>query len=99
MPKTKSLNWKNELVFADYNKILVIGGFGDSDIDTSDVEIVDLESSKSNCQKLPVFPYVTHSGVAGIDLIGQPFACRGHGQQCFALSQQSRESRYSTVGA
>jgi hypothetical protein len=63
-----------------YTKLLVGTGYT-----YKEVEIVDLESSISNCSNLKDFPESTNSAVGGLEFNENPIICGGaYKQECFS---------------
>jgi len=75
-----------KLYFVGYKKILIGAGETESAKDI-EVEIIDLESSSSNCSNLKDFPKATHGAISGLDFNDNPVICGGYGnrykQECF----------------
>jgi len=81
-----------KLYFVGYKKLLVGAGETESAKDI-EVEIIDLESSSSNCSNLKDFPKATHGAISGLDFNDNPVICGGYGnrykQECFSWSDSS----------
>ncbi len=67
-----------------YTKLLVAVGITESE-NHNEVEIIDLESSNSNCLNLKDYPHPTVGAVGNLDLFGSPVICGGtnRGRDCY----------------
>ena len=65
-----------------YTKLLVGLGFTESIINV-DIEIIDLESSASNCSNLENFTEPTFAPFGGLEFNDNPFICGGYSNDCF----------------
>ena len=64
------------LFFSAFTKLLV--GVGNDVINIiDDIEIVDLASTKTKCDKMPKFPVETFGAVGGLDYNDNPLICGG----------------------
>ncbi len=58
---------------------------------TDSVEIIDLESSSTNCSSIPAFPYIVYAPFGGLSFQKSPMICGGsssstlYENRCFTL--------------
>ncbi len=77
---------KNKFYDIGYTKLLVGGGDTQGGTDGAiKIEIVDLESSTSNCSSLEDFPEPTNGAIGGLEFDDNPVICGGaYKQECFS---------------
>ena len=75
--------------YLGHTKLLVGVGITESGKGT-EVEIIDLETSLSNCSNLKDFPQSTYRAIGGLEFNDNPVICGGvYTQECFSLQDSA----------
>jgi len=56
---------------------MVAAGMQTGGVGTDSIEVIDLESSTTNCSSIPVFPYIVYAPFGGLSFQRVPFICGG----------------------
>jgi len=80
----------NPCYITGYTKLLVGAGFKNNS-ELTKAEIIDLESSKSHCDKTNEFPVNAHGVIGGLGFDDVPLICGGsvNQQNCYSLKKSA----------
>ena len=98
----QSLNKQHFFTFEQgYFKVMVAAGMQTGAVATDSIEIIDLESSATNCSSIPVFPFIVYAPFGGLSFQNVPFICGGtsssylYENRCYTLVNGAWNQTYT----
>ena len=85
--------------FSDFGKVFVAFGVDNKDLASNSIEVIDLDSSQSKCDKLSKFPDQNSHNFGGLWMDDQPIICGSYakGKSCRVLVNGSWQYKFDIV--